>query len=226
MRSFSDPRKQVLKLTVVASLAILTMLLGVSVASADTLVIGTDTNWISFDYTGGLNGTYGGGSFDTATLNGEELPWIYCVDLNHYIHLGGIYGNAEVTNDGIVNGSLVTNAGQVAWLLNEYADSSNVNEAALQAAIWETIYGDSFALRSSNSTAMLTAYNGYINALQNALSAGSVDDSLVGNFAWITPNPTNDDIQGQITRVPEPSIILLLGVGIGLISLITLFRRS
>src|SRR5579871_3570512 len=79
--------------------------------------------------TGNLYVTYNGGSPfyttsgsiglapDFGTLDGVPLPFVYCVDLFTNINVPGAYPTA-VTLDGTIDGSLIANAGQIAWLID------------------------------------------------------------------------------------------------------------
>lgn len=197
---------------------VLVALLPVASASADSLVLGGTYNVVSYELSG-TNYTVGGGSFDVSRLNGEELPWVYCVDLMHYISPNGSYPYTEVRTDGFVNGALVNDAGQVAWLLGTYASSAagnNTMEAALQGLIWEAIYGASFTFKPT------TAQNAYFAPW----SAVAFQSGNVGDYRWLTPDSRCYSqtgaapagcAQGLVTYkpVPEPgSTLLLLGAGL------------
>ncbi len=201
-------------------------LLPVTPAQADSFVMGDSTNWVSIVY-GATNHTVGGGSFDVSTLNGAALPWVYCVDLDHYISLRTTYPNTLVRHDGYVNGSEVNNAAKVAWLLDTYATDAAGNsakEAALQGLIWKAIYGDKFTFSISNPS-----YGQYAAWMPAAFGSGDVS-----KYSWLTPDsrclgascPAPDCIQGQVTyqAVPDAgSTALLLGAALAGLAA---FRRS
>jgi hypothetical protein len=188
-------------------LATCVVLLLAGAAQADTLYLSGNANWdINFTKDGGVTFTnLGGGSIDGSTWNGTPLNYVYCVDLLHNITVPGTYVNASATDTGVVNGAGVTNAGQVAWLLDNYGTAGNGLQAdALQAAIWHVIYGDSFYLNPAS--AAITDYNNMLLALGN-------NTGNISAYLWITPG-ANNDLQGLVASVPEPGTLLLLGSGL------------
>lgn len=152
-----------------------------------------------------INGNIHGGSIVPAFLDGTPLPFLYCVDMLHDIYIPGSY-STSVTFDGKVHGQPVSNAGQVAWLLDQYASSASGDPnktAALQAAIWEVMYGNQFTLKGPS--AVLAQEQVY---LQN------VGTAPVTNYAWLSPVSGTTLQQGLVTRVPEPSSTLLLALAL------------
>lgn len=193
-------------------------------ASADSFVLGSTYNTVSYTLNA-HNYTAGGGSFDVSKLNGEDLPWVYCVDLYHYISPNGTSSNTFVRHDGVVNGSTVNNAAGVAWLLDTYAVGAAGNaakETALQGLIWKAIYGGNFTFLSENSW--------YSTWSQTNPGTGDVS-----KFVWLTPDSRclNDSCyapdckQGLVTyqSVPDAGSTLLL-LSAGLIGLGAWRRRS
>jgi hypothetical protein len=150
-----------------------------------------------------INGNIHGGTLVPSIMDDTPLPFLYCVDILHDIYIPGSY-STSVTFDGKVHGQSVSNAGQVAWLLDQYASSASGNSnktAALQAAIWEVMYGDQFKL--NGPAAILNQEKIY---LQN------VGTAPVTNYAWLSPVSGTTLMQGLVTRVPEPSSTLLLAL--------------
>jgi len=196
-------------------------------AQADTLYMGTSYNIIDYTYNSTTyTGNRGGGSFDVSKLNDVVLPYLYCVDLNSTITLGTTYNDTVVRTDGYVKNGYVNNASQVAFLLFAYANDASgtaYKEAALQAAIWEVIYGDNFTLASTNSTDIKNQYDSYIKG---------IGTHNVAAFRWITPQTGTTMYQGQVTgggsgeNVPIPPTAWLLGAGlVGLIGLRRKFQK-
>jgi hypothetical protein len=188
--------------------------LPVTSAGADSiLIIGGDTNMVAFTYGSTSYPSAGGGSFDLSTLDGAALPWLYCVDLAHEISLNTTYSNALVSHDGMVNGSTVDYASNVAWLLDTYASQAagdRTKEEALQALIWSAIYGSSFTFWDTNAS-----YQQYTDWKPAVFGSGDVS-----KYSWLTPDvrctPTAASYcyQGLVTYQPVPdggATALLLG---------------
>jgi hypothetical protein len=186
-------------------------------ASADSFVLGSTYSTVSYTLNA-HNYTAGGGSFDVSKLSGEDLPWVYCVDLYHYVSPNGTYSNTLVRHDGVVNGSSVNSAAEVAWLLDNYAAGAAGNaakEAALQGLIWKAIYGSNFTFHPTS-----TQDDYYVPWLNAGFGTGNVS-----KYLWLTPDSRclNDSCyapdckQGLVTyqSVPDAgSTLLLLSAGL------------
>ncbi len=152
-----------------------------------------------------------------------ESFYSYCIDLFHYaqntqtVTIGSSVdlGGAPYTSNGVA---------QASWLFNTYsgavhAAASGIQAAALQVAIWEVLYDSSHSLTTGNvivssTAAILNQANTYLTALAGASYEGSTSTVLFTNAG-----------QNQVTNpVPEPSTVLLLGVG--LIFAATLGRKK
>lgn len=201
-------------------LMVVVLALGSIPALADSLQLGGN-------YTGGIvmvidgnTKTEGGGPIMPSYWNGQALDYVYCVDLFHNVNVPFTYTSASVNDDGIVNGAAVNNAGKVAWLLGTYANAQGTNKAALQAAIWTTIFNGyqnhTVALSSTNTQTVKDAYNSYLSALGN--NTGDVSE-----YMWFTPSPRND-MQGLVGHVPDGGMTLVL-LGGALVGLQALRRR-
>ncbi len=159
------------------------------------------------------------GSIVPSFLDGTALPFLYCVDVLNdiYIPTPNSHSTAtgystNVTFDGKVHGNYVNHATQVAWLLDRYASevlNDKTKSAALQAAIWEVIYGGQFTLNNAQNSTVYTLYNGYF-------SSAAGQSTSIENYAWLSPidNSNGHRMQGLVTRVPEPGSTLLLALAL------------
>ena len=156
--------------------------------------------------------------------------YTYCVDLLNFLTPSQTI-NVDTT-DHIAD--IAPDAGEkAAWLFNTYAEGiralsgtiANTQAAALQIAIWEVLYDStpnlgsgSFKLLSGGS--VLSTANDYLSALFNGqlLGGAGFDSSSYqkSTAMWLDSyNALNSSKPGQdqITRVPEPGTLLLIGIG-------------
>jgi hypothetical protein len=212
----------IVQLTVALLVDALVSPLGIHPAHATTLKVTATTSTIPIIQITApdihiTNGSVYAGSAVPAFLDGTALPFLYCVDILRDIYIPGTY-STTFTFNGMVHGKAVVNMEQVAWLLDKYAsaaasDSTKMQTAALQAAIWQVIYGDQFTLTGGPST-VLSQYNTYMNAFHTALLTGGGTASVT-NYAWLSPvSPVYGEMQGLVTRVPELSSTLLLALAL------------
>ncbi len=203
----------------VSGIAIIAVVAGLSSgdrAQASLLVVGPNFTNINIIYTpdGPNPVNSGAGSIGPSSLDGNPLPYLYCVDIATNINVPGTFPTTDVTSDGKIRGTYVGGsaavAGQVAWLLNTYGPTATTadQQGGLQAAIWKTEYGALFTLTASNSAATLAEYNNAITSL------GSNSDPL-NSVLWISPfnDPARTSpAQGLVTTaavasVPEPTTV-------------------
>ncbi len=117
------------------------------------------------------------------------------------------------SNDLTRNGNSPNTGPKAAWLFNTYANqvNSNVTAAALQIAIWETLYDSSaslnagyFQLVTSDST-LTNQVNTYLGALNSGFTSTTA--------TWFQPtNPSNAQDMlgaGAVSNVPEPGLMSL-----------------
>jgi PEP-CTERM motif len=178
--------------------------------------------------------------FSTGTLNGQPLNSIFCVDLFDGITPSTPYDLTTVTNNGVVNGALVNNAGGIAWLIDNFASSTTADSdqwLGLQAAIWYLEYQGSpydFSLDgasvagSSTTSATYSAYQYYLTQYANARSP----TASLATIDWISPGSSGtpgDYYQGLAAPnsvVPEPGSLILLGLGMTGVIPLAFFRRK
>jgi hypothetical protein len=194
-------------------------------AHADSLSLGSSGKSLSFIFDGDpQHGSGGNFTPSSAVIGGKTVDFsaVYCVDLNDSIEDESFYNHTTFTTNGQVNGSTVHNAAQIAWLILNTAVTNDTQAAGLQAAIWETEYGNSFTLLTGGTIAADET------ADLAALSHGTVTSSLISQLDWITPPATTDGHgkddeqtyqQGLVglpdpPAVPEPGTLSLLGTGI------------
>ena len=203
-------------------------------AHADDLNLGGNFNSFDWTLTVGTTTTVGGGSgsISVSYLNGKVLPWVYCIDIPDNVDVPKDYNTTVVTHDGtatfsagnpwagipgttLVGGS-ATIAGQVAWILDNYANAANTPalQEAVQAAIWKVIYGSDFTVQDSSVN----------TAMNNILTALGGNTASVGSVLWLSPDGNGQNgaagpgvYQALVTAaVPEPStfaIASLCGAG-------------
>ncbi len=147
------------------------------------------------------------GSYDLSTI-------AYCVELTQ-----------GVGNDDTYPVDLITASGNylaAAWIMDNYAGSSNAAQnAAVQVAIWETVYDgiggsltDGRFTLTTSSTTVLTLAAQYITDLTSASLAGL-------ERYMIAVNPDKQDL---LVTVPVPAAVWLFGSG--LLGLIGFRKRS
>lgn len=199
-------------------------------AQADQIFKITQVNWnptikgTITDTHGTTNVNITGGGVFGATLDGIPLAATYCLDIRNDIY-GWTNYTSIVNQTGYVYGYPETNAGAVAWLVNNIGlqyvpGAADANATAgLQALIWELVSPNTHSpqgvqtfhfVAASNSAAVVAGYNYALNALNTAANF-SVNHNYASLDAWktaalwITPHPgTNSSTysQAQVSAIP------------------------
>ncbi len=151
---------------------------------------------------------------NNGSVDGVTTPFLYCVEITTDINVPGTY-YADLSSTGIIHGALIPNAGQLAWLIDYIAPNATTSDLqeGLQAAIWQQVYGSNFSVDPVNTSP------GIYTAYQAALTALGGNTAPVSDVLWISPyNSNGSPAQAQITAfshpVPEPSSLVLLGIGL------------
>jgi len=151
--------------------------------------------------------TFTGTILGNTFINSSIYP-VYCVDLFHNVGVPSNWPNATVSTAGVINGLLVNNAGEVAYILDTIAPqaTTTTQEAAVQALIWTTIYDgsnppatyvDGNKVTADPNAYYYSSYTGYLAELGSHTAA-------LDTVAWVTPDPVNKNVQGQAFALPSP----------------------
>ncbi len=199
-----------------------------SVGAIQLQTVGDTSTWSTVHFKFG-NVTSVGSAGEFQLIVGEGIDAFdtvgYCVELEEGISIPGTYNVTLKSVDFRPNGQ------DAAWLMNEYAYGLGnvpvdaiINEmdakAALQLAIWDTVYGDNFTVLSDTADSIKTLYTSYIKGLA---AAGAYDTDFADNFSVAHQKGYQDlmiykpDTSGA---VPEPGTILLMGCGLLCLGLI------
>lgn len=157
---------------------------------------------------------------------GSSSFYAYCVDLNHYVE--NVQAVTPQSTSAMSGNGYVPNAGNsAAWLLNTYASTihssgTGTDAAALQVAIWASIYNlvpslsGKFTLSNPGSAIGMEAAS-YLNALASHSSSSSA--------TWLSASNGQSQITGgDVSPTPEPGAVVLAGTG--LLGLLWFRRRT
>ncbi len=188
----------------------LAALVATGAAFADNLQLGGSYNTFTIDENG-AQVSVGGGPVMPSTLNGQALPFVYCVGLFTDVYVPADYPNTIVTQNGIADGAAIHNAGEIAWLVDNFAvaaEGSTTAQEALQAAIWTVEYNTA----GPHTPVTGDSSQGYYAQYQADMTALGTNTAPVSTLDWFTPkDATTNTYQALISAVPEPTSIFLLG---------------
>lgn len=134
------------------------------------------------------------GTYNTTTST-TTLASSYGLNPLIPIAVGIQYYSATETNNGTVYGTSVPNAGAVAWLLVNIGPTATtqLDQDALQAAIWRTELANNFQLDGVDNSSTLTPVNAAIGSTYLAdLAALDSNTAPLGDVLWITPESSSN----------------------------------
>lgn len=181
----------------------------------------------------------------TGTIGGQSV-YLWCVDPNHdapgigttYLaniatpgNLGSMSNTSQVINNGLSPSAANTLYGELAALimLMENSGDSALTDQELQGAIWQLSAGFTSGVPlltfPSPPTVPSGTFQGAVTAYEGWAEAGN---ALTSGFEVLTAANENtagaSAFQEYIVMTPEPSTLLLMGLG--LISLFCFSRRK
>jgi hypothetical protein len=205
-------------------------LLAVQPIQADTIVSGDWVKLIGYNSAvPELNGGYGGVmTYEVSTVNGGSTNdfyiYTFCIQDSVYVTPGVWYQVAAISNNiGYYGTKQALNIG-VDYLFSLYSANPLLNndqkeQADFQLLLWSLQdYGDT-SLYTKNSLIYNSSNNGtnnpwYITYVMNSSKLQGSYGTEVINIVGVDSNGNHIDIQNQLTNVPEPMTLLLLGFGL------------
>jgi PEP-CTERM motif len=133
--------------------------------------------------------------------------YTYCIDLTKTLVDPQAFEIRSAT-------SAPVDGAQVAWLVSAYApvihslsgSAANLMAAGLQLAIWNVLYDSDFSVSTGTFWSSTSSAAGYANTYLAELSNAG---PLTAQAIWLDTNVGQD----QVTTVPEPATLVLLGIG-------------
>jgi hypothetical protein len=193
------------------------MVLTAQLASASSITIG---DWVHFY---GSTGTLGGGAFTVRDVTDTSVSEFlsFCLQERQYIDYSHDFRVGSITDyaDDAAGPDPIDD--RTAWIMSNFSHGllGGYTSDDIQWAVW-TLEGEQTGDRG-NSAAL-------IHKADLAVRAGwSNDGAKVLNLFWADGTPAQDQLVFAPTAVPEPSTLVLCGIGlIGLVQHRRRARRS
>jgi hypothetical protein len=157
-----------------------------------------------------------------ATVNGVGNTQIWCVDDNHMVNFNDSWtANVTLLGGGTTNTYLkdMTLYQEMAYLVSQFGGQNLENQRAMQWVIW-----DISTNKIGSHGVSYTGYSDWATVYNYWLAQAQANYGSVGT-GWEILTDTAGNKQEFITRVPEPGILILLGIALSSVGLAA-FRRK
>jgi hypothetical protein len=197
---------------ILTSMMVFMMLMGLTAtAGASIITINGLNGWTHVTF------TYNGQAYNEAagefqlTIDGNQMRG-YCIDLfdTTYVPSGPF---STTLRDVDLNQSWEL---QAAWLMNKYGGRTDIENAALQLAIWGLEYQSGNFTYTGNDESVVGSVGWYLSQYRSALLSADLTGFTgapcqIAPLSKCLPNKAQDLL---VAPVPEPTTMLLLGSGL------------